>query len=115
MGLFASPVRLGSIPYHFAPAAVELFALEVWGKVSNTEPGVRHRNLSLEEGAAGPGQVPDFVLCLLGIARAQTQFDGAAATRSYQQLLDIWKNADPDFIPAQEARRELATLSKNQQ
>jgi hypothetical protein len=55
------------------------------------------------------------VLCLLGTARAQTQFDRAAATRSYQQLLDIWKNADPDFIPAQEARRELATLSKNKQ
>jgi hypothetical protein len=26
-------------------------------------------------------------------------------------LLDIWKNADADFIPAPEARRELAALS----
>ena len=45
------------------------------------------------------------------LARAQAEFDHAAATRTYQQLLDLWKNADPDFIPAQEARRELAALS----
>jgi len=30
--------------------------------------------------------------------------------RSYQQLLEIWKNADADFIPAQEAKRERAAL-----
>jgi hypothetical protein len=47
----------------------------------------------------------------LGTARAQAQFDKAAATASYQKLLDIWKNADADFIPAQEAKRELATLN----
>jgi hypothetical protein len=50
----------------------------------------------------------------LGTARAEAQLDRAAATRSYQQLLDIWKNADPDFIPAQEARRELAALTAKQ-
>jgi len=37
--------------------------------------------------------------------------DKAAATHSYHQLLDIWKNADFDFAPAQEAKREFATLS----
>jgi hypothetical protein len=37
--------------------------------------------------------------------------DKAAATKTYTQLLDIWKNADPDFIPAQEAKRELAALN----
>jgi hypothetical protein len=42
---------------------------------------------------------------------ARAQFDRAAATRSYIQLLDICKNADPDFIPAQEAKRELAALT----
>jgi hypothetical protein len=30
--------------------------------------------------------------------------------RSYQQLLEIWKNADADFTPAQEAKREMAAL-----
>jgi eukaryotic-like serine/threonine-protein kinase len=79
--------------------------------VTDFEPGVRYRAAALGEGANGSAQAPDYVLCLLGTARAQTQFDHAAATRSYQQLLEIWKNADPDFIPAQEAKRELAALS----
>ena len=79
--------------------------------VTDFEPGVRYRAAALGEGATGSAQAPDYVLCLLGTARAQTQFDRAAATRSYQQLLEIWKNADPDFIPAQEAKRELAALS----
>ena len=79
--------------------------------VTDFEPGVRYRAVALGEGATGSAQAPDYVLCLLGTARAQTQFDRAAATRSYQQLLEIWKNADPDFIPAQEAKRELAALN----
>jgi eukaryotic-like serine/threonine-protein kinase len=78
--------------------------------VTDFEPGLRYRALVLGEGPGG-GQAPDYPLCLLGTARAEAQFDKAAATKSYQQLLDIWKNADPDFIPAQEARRELAALS----
>jgi eukaryotic-like serine/threonine-protein kinase len=73
------------------------------------EPGLRYPALVLGEGP-GSGQSPDYPLCLLGTARAQAQFDKAAATKSYQQLLDIWKNADSDFIPAQEAKREFAAL-----
>lgn len=79
--------------------------------VTDFEPGVRYRGLALQEGSTGNPQAPDYVLCLLGTARAEALFDRAAATRSYQQLLDIWKNADPDFIPAQEARRELSALT----
>jgi len=78
--------------------------------VTDFKPGVRYRGLSFQEGT-GTAQAPDYILCLLGTARAQAEFDHAAATRTYQQLLDLWKNADPDFIPAQEARRELAALS----
>jgi eukaryotic-like serine/threonine-protein kinase len=78
--------------------------------VTDFEPGVRYRGMSLGE-VNNVAQAPDYVLCLLGTARAQTRIDRAAATRTYQQLLDIWKNADADFIPAQEARRELAALS----
>jgi eukaryotic-like serine/threonine-protein kinase len=79
--------------------------------VKDFEPGIRYRAVALGEGGSGPAQAPDYVLCLLGTARAQAQFDKAAATRSYQQLLGIWKNADADFIPAQEAKRELAALT----
>jgi hypothetical protein len=52
-----------------------------------------------------------LALCRLGAARAQARFDKAAATLNYQKLLEIWKNADADFIPDQEARRELAALN----
>jgi len=78
--------------------------------VADFEPGIRYRGLALGEGGGGPSQGPDYVLCLLGTARAQAQFDKAAAIQSYQKLLEIWKNADSDFIPAQEARREAAAL-----
>jgi eukaryotic-like serine/threonine-protein kinase len=74
-------------------------------------PGLRYRGLALQEGPVGTAQAPDYALCLLGTARAQAHFDKAAATRSYQQLLDIWKNADADFIPMQEAKREFAALN----
>ena len=79
--------------------------------VSDFEPGIRYKGLSLGEGGGGAAQAPDYVLCLLGTARAQAQFDRTAATKTYQQLLDIWKNADADFAPAQEARREMTALS----
>jgi tetratricopeptide (TPR) repeat protein len=74
-------------------------------------PGVRYHGLALQEGPVGTAQSPDYALCLLGTARAQSHFDKGAATRSYQQLLDIWKNADADFVPAQEARREFTALT----
>jgi len=79
--------------------------------VTDFQPGLRYRGLALEEGASGTQQAPDYALCLLGTARAQAQFDKPAAIQSYQKLLDIWKNADADLIPLQEARRELAALT----
>ena len=79
--------------------------------VADFEPGIRNHALAFGEGAGGESQAPDYSLCLLGTARAQAMFDKAAAMKSYQQLLDIWKNADVDFAPAQEARREFAALN----
>jgi serine/threonine protein kinase/Tfp pilus assembly protein PilF len=80
--------------------------------LTDFEPGLRYRGVSLQPGPGGVAQAPDYPLCLLGSARAQSHLDKAAAVHSYQQLLDIWKNADADFVPAQEARRELAALGK---
>ena len=111
----AAPYPLVSkIPHLLGRASLELKNAQQ--AIPDFEPGIRYRALSLGEGANGTSQVPDYALCLLGTARAQTQIDRAAATRSYEQLLLLWKNADPDFIPAQEARREqtaLAAVSKN--
>jgi eukaryotic-like serine/threonine-protein kinase len=104
-------------PYQLASKAAQLLgqaSLDMKNPqqaVTDFAPGIRFHNLPLGEGAAGGAQAPNYTLCLFGTARAQAQFDKAAATKSYQQLLDIWKNADPDFIPAQEARREFAALT----
>ena len=78
--------------------------------VSDLQPGTRYRGIALQEGNVGTLQAPDYELSLLDTARAQAEFDKAAAAKNYQQLLNIWKNADADFAPAQEARRELAAL-----
>jgi serine/threonine protein kinase len=106
-----------AVPYLLASKAAHLLGRASFEMkkpqqaVTDFEPGVRYRPLALGEGGSGAGQVPDYVLCLLGTARAQAQFDKVAATKSYQQLLEIWKNADADFTPALEARKELAALS----
>src|SRR5205809_841499 len=110
-GLLASA---GSyMPVSKAPQLLGRASLEMgqWQQaVTDLQPGVRYRDLALQKGPVGTAQAPDYALCLLGTARAQSHFDKAAANRSYQQLLDIWKNADSDFIPLQEAKRELAAL-----
>jgi hypothetical protein len=106
----AAPYLLVSkVPHLQGRASLELKNAQQ--AVSDFEPGIRYRAISLGEGANGTSQIPDYALCLLGTARAQTQTDPAAAARTYEQLLQLWKNADADFIPAQEARREQAALS----
>ena len=115
-GLLASAnpyLLVSKVPHLLGQTSLEMKSPQQ--AVTDFEPGIRYRGLSLGEGAGGAAQAPDYVLCLLGTARAQAQFDKAAAAKSYQELLEIWKNADADFVPAQEARRELAALgaSKN--
>ncbi len=105
----ASPYLLASkVPHMTGRASLES---SQWQQaITDFEPGLRYRGISLQEGTGSNAQTPDYALCLLGTARAQAHLDKAAAIRSYQQLLDIWKNADADFIPFQEAKRELAVL-----
>jgi eukaryotic-like serine/threonine-protein kinase len=97
-----------------APQLMGLASLELHQPqraANEFKTGLRYRALSLQEGPAGSPQIPDYTLCLLGTARAQAQFDKAAAINSYQQLLTVWKNAEADFAPAQDAKRELAALT----
>jgi hypothetical protein len=47
---------------------------------------------------------------MLGTARAQAQVDKTAAIATYQKLLDVWKNADADYAPARDAKKEMAAL-----
>ena len=102
-------VLASEAPHLLGPASLALKNPQQ--AVNDFEPGIRYRGVALSLGAGGQSQAPMYPLCLLGTARAQAQFDRTAASRSYQQLLDIWKNADADFIPAQEARKEMAALA----
>ncbi|PYV52855.1 MAG: hypothetical protein DMG98_22795, partial [Acidobacteria bacterium] len=105
-----------AMPYVAASKVSQLLGLasldaNQWQQaVQDFAPGLRYRGASLQDGPLGNLQVSDYPLCLLGTARAQSHFDKAAAIQSYQKLLDIWKNADSDFRPAQDAKRELLAL-----
>jgi len=108
----ATPYLLVSkAPQMLGLAALDAHQPEQAVKAFST--GLRYRAVGLvQETSAGNLQIPDYALSLLGTARARAQFDKAAAIKSYQQLLQIWKNADSDFGPAVEAKKELAELSK---
>jgi hypothetical protein len=104
----SSYTQVSKVPHLLGRASLEM---SQWQQsVADLQPGIRYRGLALQEGPVGTAQAPDYALCLLGIARAQAHFDKVAALRSYQQLLEIWKNADADFVPLQEAKREMAAL-----
>src|SRR5436309_6772859 len=96
-----------------APQLLGRAALEnsEWQQAATAfQQGLRYKGWSLAEGG-GATQTRDYSLCLLGTGGAQSHIDKAAANRSYQQILAIWKDADPNFVPAQEAKREFAALS----
>ena len=80
--------------------------------VNDFSTGLRYRGIALQQATLGNSQAPDYTFCLLGTARAESHLDKAAAIQRYQQLLEIWKGADADFIPAQEAKHELLALQQ---
>jgi eukaryotic-like serine/threonine-protein kinase len=52
-------------------------------------------------------------LARLQLGRAQKMMgDEAAARKSYETFLDLWKNADPDIPIYQQAKAEYAKLRK---
>ena len=63
------------------------------------------------------GQLPVsllYPLAHVGAARAATLLgEPEAARRSYDSVLQIWKTADPNLTPLDEARREQAALRRN--
>jgi class 3 adenylate cyclase/tetratricopeptide (TPR) repeat protein len=74
-------------------------------------PGRHWRGTDLQISASGCPQVTLYAVALLLTARAQAmEGDKGAAVKSYQQALTEWKNADADFAPVRDARRELAAM-----
>jgi tetratricopeptide (TPR) repeat protein len=62
------------------------------------------------------GETPDsplYPLAHLGLARALASAgDPAGARQEYLEFLTLWKDADPDLKPVQQARLELARLPR---
>jgi class 3 adenylate cyclase/tetratricopeptide (TPR) repeat protein len=81
--------------------------------VAALAPGRRWRGVDLQLGNGGSPQATLYGVDLLLTARAQALAGSHAdAIKTYQQALEEWKNADPDFRPANDAGRELAALTK---
>jgi tetratricopeptide (TPR) repeat protein len=107
----SSYAQVSKIPQLLGLASLEMHNPQQ--AISDFKLGLRYRALSLQQGAGGTPQNPDYTLCLLGLARAQVLAnDHAGAIETYQKLLANWKNADPDYQLAQDAKKELAALTK---
>jgi hypothetical protein len=76
---------------------------------------VEFRKVTEHPGATWDLSCPQLhSLSRLGLARAQAMSsDKENARISYKQLLDYWKDADNDYKPAIEARREYQALLKH--
>lgn len=99
---------VSKVPHVLGPASLELKKPQQ--AVSDFEPGIRYRGFALGEDGGGALQRRTTAYACWE-PRAPARFDKAAAKQTYEKLLDIWKTADPDFIPAQEARKEFAALN----
>jgi eukaryotic-like serine/threonine-protein kinase len=78
-------------------------------RAGRPEEAVRELARLVESGYASFTQLAASELAL---ARAYAQAgDTARSRQTYQILLDRWREAEPDFVPAQQARREHAALA----
>jgi class 3 adenylate cyclase/tetratricopeptide (TPR) repeat protein len=74
------------------------------------KPATDYRYLEAQNGFNG--EIPSYSMALLLSARAQVMLgDKASATKNYQRVIDLWKNADPGFKPLADAKKELAALN----
>ena len=97
------------LPYAFGPPSPEKPADEFLGELLLKEKRAPEARAAFE---ASLKRAPRRAESLLGLASAESAMgDKAAAANVYHELLQIWKNADPDDAPAEEVRRNVAALS----
>ena len=73
------------------------------------KPDMLYRNGEAQSGFNG--EVPSYAMATLLAARAYTMLGNKpAAVQSYQRVIDLWKNADPNFKLLADARKELAAI-----
>ena len=97
------------LPYAFGPPSPEKPSEELLGELLlKANKGSQAR----EAFAASLQRAPKRTESLLGMARAESAMgDKAAAAKSYAELLQIWKNADPGYAPKEEARRYVSNAA----
>ena len=94
------------LPYAFGPPSPEKPSYELLGelllKENKNAPALAAFQASLQ-------RAPQRTQSLRGLARAESAMgDKAAAARTRRQLLEIWKNADPDYG----ARDDVASVTR---
>ncbi|HWO37492.1 MAG TPA: hypothetical protein VNO32_52610, partial [Candidatus Acidoferrum sp.] len=98
------------LPYAFGPPSPEKPSEELRGELllkANKPSEAR------EAFAASLQRAPRRAASLLGLARAESAMeDKAAAAKSYTELLQVWKNADPGYAPKEEAQRYISIASR---
>jgi tetratricopeptide (TPR) repeat protein len=99
----------GELPYAFGPPSPEKPSYEFLGELLLKE----HRNSPARAAfEASLQRAPQRTESLLGLARAESAMgDKAAAAQTYRQLLEIWKNADPDYVAQENVQRNFSALS----
>jgi len=97
------------LPYAFGPPSPEKPSYELLGELLLKE----NRNVPARAAfEASLQRAPLRTESLLGLARSESLMgDKTAASQTYRQLLDIWKNADPDYVAQQNIQRNLSALS----
>ena len=99
----------GELPYAFGPPSPEKPSYELLGELLLKENRNSPARAAFE---ASLQRAPQRTESLLGLARAQSAMgDKAAAAQTYSQLLEIWKNADPDYVAREDVQRSLSALS----
>ncbi len=99
------------LPYAFGPPSPEKPADEFLGELLLKEEKAPEARAAFE---ASLKRAPRRVESLLGLARAESAMgDHAAAANIYHELLQIGKNADPDYAPFEEVRRNTSALSQS--
>jgi tetratricopeptide (TPR) repeat protein len=98
------------LPYAFGPPSPEKPSEELLGELLwKANKGSQAR----EAFAASLQRAPRRTESLLGLARAESAMgDKAAAAKSYGELLQIWRNADPGYAPREEAQRSVSVASQ---
>jgi eukaryotic-like serine/threonine-protein kinase len=108
----ATPYDMADVSFRSLPLAYPVYVRgEAYLKAGQGKQAAAEFKRILDN----PGIVTNFVtgaLANLQLARAQVLAgDKSAAMQSYQNFLEVWKNADPDLPILQQAKRESAALN----